>query len=234
MPYPGSIDTVTLVVETYDVTTLATVSVEAPNGTTITPTATSIDHATWTANPTYTQTGKWVATWTVTNTGAGVTQQDIWVSTLATGAAAVAWRPELWNVAAYVPRRTLVGAVDGYGITRRTFDNDTHPSKEEVHLLITDACAWVQLLVASPDVSLYGSAMACAAVYAASSIELGYPDNRDDLTVADALLQRATAMRADLDRANAALTGEDPENPDGSFLFQVSFPPDPVLGDLDL
>jgi hypothetical protein len=234
MPYPGSTDTLSLTVSPFDASTAATVTVTPPTGTVLTPTATTSDGgATWTAQPIYPVAGTWVAKWTVTGTGAGVTEQIIHISVPASPAAAVVWRPERWNVAAYVPRRTLVGAVDGYGNVRYTFAADTHPRGEAVDLLVTDACAWVSLLVGAPDETLHGPAMACAAKYAAAQVELSYPDNRDDLTHGQQLYEQAVAMRADLDRANAAIVGSDPEDPASHLLPVYSFPAAPSYGDYD-
>jgi hypothetical protein len=38
------------------------------------------------------------------------------------------WAPTLPDVANYVPRRTVVGAADGYGAPVNTFDTTTHPT----------------------------------------------------------------------------------------------------------
>lgn len=234
MPYPGSTDTLTLTVAPYDNTTQVTLTLKAPDGTStpVTPVSADAGH-TWTANPVYTATGEWVAHWEVTGTGAGVTEQTVWVSQPAVPSAGVAWRPERWNVAAYIPRRTLVAAQDGYGNVLYTFDDTTHPRGPAVDLLITDACAWVTLATGPVDSSLYGPASACAAIYAAAAVDRGYPDNRDDLSNADALTQQAAAMRADLKAANEAITGEDPEDPTAHLMPVYSFPDPPGWGDED-
>lgn len=232
MPYPGSVDALTLKVDPYDGTTLATVVLTAPDGTTSTPTAVSSDGGhTWVANPIYTQAGKYVAHWTVTGAGAGVTEQELWVSRPASPASAVAWRPELWHVAAYIPRRTLVGAVSGYGEALETFTADTHPSAQAVNRLVSDACAWVGLLVTPVATPLLDQARAAAAVRAAAMVELTYPDNRDDLSTADTLLKLADAMRADLDTANVAVVGADPEDPKTLLPVLYGFPDAPLWGD---
>lgn len=232
MPYPQSVDTLTLVVDPFGPDTQVTLTVTGPGGVTASATPTSADSRhTWAANPQYTAAGKWVAHWHVTGTGAGETEQEIWVSNPASPSAASPWRPEPWNVAAYVPRRTLIGAVDGYGNPLNTFSADTHPPVQQVQLLITDACAWVAAAVATVDPSLYGLATTVASLYAAWAVELGYPDNRDDLSTAEQLLARATAMRADLDTANTAVTGTDPEDPAANLLPVYSFPPPVAWGD---
>lgn len=235
MPYPGSTDALSLVVDPYDLTTLATVVVTRPSGPPLTPTATSTDHHTWTASAVYNQTGRWVATWTVTGTGAGVAEREIWVSVPPAATAGVGWRPDLWQVADYIPGRTLVGAVDGYGAALNTFDDSTHPTGGQVHRLITAAVSWVELKT-GPDIdpSLDDSASACVAIYTAAAVERGYPDSSRDVAVADQLYKQAVAMRDDLHRANVALTGTDPEEPSAVLLPSYSFPPAVFWGDEDL
>lgn len=231
MPFPGSQDTLSLVVAPFDNTTLATVTVTGPGGAVLTPSTFSTDHATWLANPTYTVAGTWVARWVVTGVGAGVTEESIQVSVPASPAAAVTWRPELWHVAAYIPRRTLVGAVDGYGNALETFTNDTHPSAQAVNRLISDSCAWIGVVVNPVADTLGEQARAAAAIRTAGLVELTWPDNRDDISTADALLQQAAALRVDLDTANTAATGSDPEDPAANLLPVYSFPTPVAWGD---
>lgn len=234
--YPGSTDVVTLVVDPYDVNTVATVVLDPPpGGTPLTPTMVSADGGhTWTATPQYPVAGKWVARFTVVGTGEGKAEEEIWVSQPAVPAALVTWRPELWQVAAYVPRRTLVGAVDGYGNALFTFDQTTQPPASVVNLLVTDACAWVAAKVNPVDDSLGGLATATAAVRAAAMVELTYPDNTQDLSTAETLLRQADQLRADLDVANAAVTGTDPEDPSAGLLPVFAFPDPPAWADLNL
>lgn len=235
MPYPGSTDTLTFGVDPFDGTTGVTVQVVGPDATTLTPTMITSDGGhTWAGNPQWTAAGKWVAYWTITGTGAGKTEQEIWVSQPASPAAAVSWRPELWQVADLIPGRTLVGAVDGYGNALNTFDDvSTHPTASQVQRLITGACAWV-LLKTGPivaDGSLDPAATEVAALRAAGLVEQGYPDNRDDLNAAAQLLAQASAMRDDLRKANEAATGQDPEEPEAHLFPVYSFPAPFAAGD---
>lgn len=232
MPYPGSTDQLTLTVEPYDTDTLATLLLTAPDGTVSTPSVSSVDHHTWTANPVYNAAGKWVARWLITGTGAGVTFEDVWVSRPASPAAAVAWRPELWQVADHIPGRTLVGAVDGYGNALATFTADTHPTDQQAQRLITAACAWVLAKTGPVDATLTDLAQTVAATWAAARIELTWPDNRDDLNTADQLYKQATDMRDDLWRANEAVTGQDPEDPQAHLFPVYSFPAPEPWGDI--
>lgn len=228
MPYPGSPTALTLTVDPNDATTRVTVTLTAPDGTVLDPSPTPITSDgghTWTATPTLTQAGKWVAHWLVTNTGAGAVDEEVWVSEPASPAAAVTWRPELWQVADYIPARTLVGAVDGYGNPIDTFDSTTRPTGDMVARIITAAVAWVQAKTGPVDASLDDLARSVAAKYAASQVELTYPDNGNDLNTAQQLYQQAVAARDDLWRANEAVTGEDPEDPAAQVMPVYSFPP---------
>jgi hypothetical protein len=237
VPLPGSVDTLTLTVDPSDATTAATVAATGPppTSTVLTPTAVTADLGhTWTAHPTWTETGRWVAAWTITGVGAGIVEQEVWVSHPLSPTAGVAWRPDLWKVADSVPGRTLVGAVDGYGNALGTFTAATHPTDQQVQRLITDGCAWVTLKVGPVHVSLYDQAAAAAALWVAARVELTWPDNRDDLATADQLYKQAVAMRDDLWRANEAATGEDPEDPEANLMPVYSFPAPEPWGDFDL
>ena len=141
------------------------------------------------------------------------------------------WTPSLERVAAYVPRRALVGSVDGYGTARRTFDSTTTPHMDDVLALIEDACAWVLDRTGALHVTLYDSGRGLAARRAAAFVELGYPDNRDDITVAEQLLRSLELDLAALADANTALTGDDPTIPgvdDVAVMPYWSFPPAPA------
>jgi hypothetical protein len=198
--YPGSTDTLSLTVDPFDATTGVTVVVKASDGTTLTPTMVTADSGhTWTGNPVYPLAGEWVAHY-------------------------VAWRPDAWHVADYIPGRTLVGAVDGYGNALNTFTGDTHPPLGTVQRLITAGCAWVGARVANVDSTLTDLARAAAACWAAAQVERGYPDNSKETADAAELFRQANALRDDLQRANEAVTGEDPEDPQAHLMPVYSFP----------
>lgn len=232
MTFVGGVDVLQLTLDVYDGTTSATVTVTGPSAQILTPPAASVDGGqTWTATPSYDEAGRWVATWTVTGVGATKFGTEIWVSDLPTPGVALAWRPELWHVAAYVPRRTIVGAVDGFGVSRKTFDDTTTPSNAEVANLITDACNWVAVAAGTIDASLTEAARGAASRYAAGLVELTYPDNGDDLNTADILLKQAEQMRRDLAAANIAITVDDPATDTDNLLPVWSFPSPPGWGD---
>lgn len=234
--YPGTIGVLTFTLDPYGIDTVVTLVINGPDGATITPTPVSTDGGhTWTAMPLWTAVGRWVPVWTITGTGSGVfPQRPVYVTAIPSASALVSWRPELWQVAAYIPRRTLVGAVNGYGQALETFTADTHPSAGQVNNIITDACAWVGALVNPVDDSLTDLARSAAAIRSAALVELTYPDNRDDLSTAETLLKQAESMRVDLDRANTAVTGTDPETPATHLLPVYSFPAPAWYGDLAL
>lgn len=134
------------------------------------------------------------------------------------------WAPTLEQVAAYVPRRTLVGTVDGYGTAVQTFTADTYPTATAVSSLIADACNWVLLTTGTVGATLWGQAATCAAIRAAAHVELTYPDNRDDLSDVKWLFEQAEKMRKDLAAANITLSGDDPSTDTDDVLPEFSFP----------
>lgn len=133
------------------------------------------------------------------------------------------WAPTREQVAAYVPRRTLVGTTDGYGAAAGTWDTTTYPTGVQVDSLISDACNWVLLATGALDATLEASAAVVAAKYASAYVELGYPDNREDLSDVKWLLDAATADRKALAAANIALTSQDPSTDTDDVLPVFSF-----------
>lgn len=77
----GDVVTAQLLVSPYDASTTATLTVTAPDGTTSTPVASTVDGGqTWTAPLTYTAAGIWLLHWTVTGTGASVENEQVAVA----------------------------------------------------------------------------------------------------------------------------------------------------------
>lgn len=141
------------------------------------------------------------------------------------------WAPTREQVAAYIPRRTLVGTTDGYGEALGVFDTSTYPTGVQVDSLISDACNWVLLATGTLDATLETSAAVVAAKYVAAYVELGYPDNRDDLSDVKWLLEAAAADRKALADANIALTSQDPATDADDVLPEFSFPEPVSYGD---
>lgn len=143
------------------------------------------------------------------------------------------WAPALERVAAYVQRRTLVEADDGYGNIRRTFDDTTHPPADVVDLLIGDAVRWVSDRTGDLDIALYDSGTGLAARWSAAHALLDYPDNSDDIRIAEILLKQLEIELKALAARNQSLTGVDPDDPDAIFEIVplYSFPCAPSWGD---
>lgn len=77
----GDTQTVTLEVNPHDLTTTATLTVIAPDGTITTPSPIAgADRSTWEARVTYDAPGTWTLRWEVTGTGAGVHTTQVHVS----------------------------------------------------------------------------------------------------------------------------------------------------------
>ena len=245
MPDVGDATTPELVVYPYDGTTAATLTVRKPDGSTATPAvntptevSTVIDGATvaaqrWTTEAVvFTLPNRWVFDWNTTGTSFGQQPQVIDVDPIPSFVNAPAWTPRRRQVAKYIPRRTVVGASNGYGTPAGTFSDLTHPTGDDIDDLIADAVAWVQVRVGvgASDIAeaLFGQATAAAAQRAAGMVELTWPDNRDDLSTANALLAQAKEAREELWAANVATTGVDVEDPSANLLPLWSFrAPDP-------
>jgi hypothetical protein len=135
------------------------------------------------------------------------------------------WAPALDRVAAYVQRRTLVEADDGYGNIVRTFTDATHPPADVVSLMIADSVRWVSDRTGAVDATLYPSATGLAARWVAAHTLLDYPDNSDDIRIAEILLRQLEIELKALAARNEALTGVDPSDPDGTDgVFEVAGP----------
>jgi hypothetical protein len=142
--------------------------------------------------------------------------------------AAPSWAPTLVQVAQYIPARTLTTDTHTY---LHTFATNTNPTATEVDGLIADACTWVLVATGTLDSTLEAFAAAVAAVYAAACAERGFPDRDADVDTAQQLYDQAVAMRGDLDRANAALTGEDTTDPASAVPVLYGFPTPVEWGD---
>lgn len=226
----GDVEVPVLEVQPGDGTTFATLTATAPDGTETSltvVTGTPVDGVvTLTGEAvTYDQAGWWVLTWTVTGTGASAETQRVFVvpSPVAGGPT---WTPGRTQVAAHVPGRTLARDVETHQLT---FDSTTLPPGVVVDKLIADAVTWVRLKVPSPAESKHDAATLAASLRAACSVELGYPAQQQEQSLARAkeLCAQATAARDDLARANEAETGTDPTDP-GAALLPLWSMPEPV------
>jgi hypothetical protein len=193
----------------------------APSGGTVRLTAAAI---------TYDQPGRWVLHWDVTGTGEGAEDVEMYVvaSPVAGGPT---WTPGRSRVANYVPLRTLSIASDTH---EQTFSSTTRPNGIQTDRLIADAVLWVTAATGTVDDTLGDVAGVCASLRAAAAVERGFPEQDQvdaALRRADALDARAEAMRADLVRANEAVTGGNSTDPTSGLLPVYSFPTPVVHGD---
>jgi hypothetical protein len=222
-----------------------TVDVAAPDGGTPAEgvAATVADGTATAVEPvTYNVAGRWVQTWTVTaepddseaDPATDVRVVEVYVVPIPT-AGGPTWTPGRSRVANYLPGRTLVREAAA-NVPQWTFTSQTRPTGVVVDRLIADAVAWVTAATGTVHESLHDLAATCAALFAASSVELGYPDRETDVKgvsrgIAEDLLKRAKAMRDDLARANAA-AGEPPVDAGSNLLPSYAFPAPAPWGDL--
>ncbi len=206
--------------------TAVTCTVTAPSGTPQTlATDTTDGGATWVA-ASYTcgtPTGRWIERWDVTGHGADVYYTVVLVHAAPT-AGGQTWIPTREQVAAIIPRRTHVGAADGWGVTQATFTNLTRPPAAVVDTIISQAARWVELPsgpIVNPTIEQ--SATDAAALYAAGLILLQYPDEDGDRDTGKTLLAQAADMRKQIAANNVVDTGTDPTT---TVVMPVwSFPP---------
>lgn len=136
----------------------------------------------------------------------------------------VPWAPNLRDVAAYVPTRTVPVDTPGSMTPLGTFDATTVPNDEAVDRLGKAAAAWVSARVGVVDPSLYDMAQSVAAVRAAGFVELAYPVRDAAVNVYDALFAQAAASLEELRQANAAAGEEEP----GVGLLPIYNEPDAI------
>lgn len=135
------------------------------------------------------------------------------------------WAPDLQRVAAYIPRRTHVGATSGWGQIHSTFTSETRPTDAQVSSTILAACNWVLMATGGLHESLHESGADLAAMRAAGLVALTWPDNREEIKEeAETLLREAAAMRKDLAAYNISLTEDDPQVDEAKLLPVWSFP----------
>jgi hypothetical protein len=209
----------TLTVPDGDFSTATSVAWTAPDGVTtgiVTPApVTSDSGVTWTASQLVSLDGEWIFTWNISGAGQGIERYSIWVS----DTPPLPWQPSLRDVADYVPTRTI--SVDSTAETPlMTFDTTTIPQGEQVYRQIAAAVRWVTAAIGTVPPDLYGSAQDVAAVRSAALVELSYPQNDNNVAVAETLLSQANAMLKELEVA----VGRESNDP-AIYLFPVgAFP----------
>jgi hypothetical protein len=206
-----------------DLTTAATLTVTAPDGT-VTPTAATVGDLVeipgtspteytqrWTAvSPvTYSAAGRWVLHWDVAGTGEGAEDLEVFVvpSPVAGGPT---WWPGRSRVAAYIPHRTLqrsvsntIGSQDEYEMT---FGSQTIPTGIVCDRLIADGAAWVTALVTPLATTSEPLASLLCALHAAIAIERSWPDDDQSLQRANDMEKQLNTMLAQLIAANGVST----------------------------
>ncbi|MEU1141780.1 hypothetical protein ABZ392_33730 [Streptomyces sp. NPDC005885] len=157
MPDVGDLVTAKLTVDPFDGTTVATLLVLRPDGTTVAPVVTGADGgATWTAPVVYTLAGIWRLSWTVTGTGASVEHELVSVAPTpgaVTGGRTYATTTQLANYLGAAPpldsARLLLEASklldDILLAALYDVDSDGLPTDEEVAAAFVDCvCSQVQ------------------------------------------------------------------------------------------
>jgi hypothetical protein len=144
------------------------------------------------------------------------------------------WAPSLEQVADHIPTRTRDAAVPGDTRLPGTFSSVTEPTDEQARRHIASAVVEVLAAVGGvvPTLPLFlgDLASAAAALRAAASIELAYPNRDADVSVFTQLDQRATAALARLVEA----VSDQGAGPEGGLLPQYSFPEPAWWGDYPL
>lgn len=209
-----------------DNTTVATLTVHKPDGTSTTvpasggaltpiPDTSPVQYSQrWTADTpvTYDQASRWVLHWDVTGTGESDEDLEVWVvaSPVAGGPT---WTPGRTRVAAYVPGRTLernpATTGEGEDVHDLTFTSNTRPTGLAVDRLIADGLAWVTSRVTPMNTAVQDAAAVVVALYAAAAVERGAPEGDDSLQRANDLEKRLDILLKDLIAANNAANGTD-------------------------
>jgi hypothetical protein len=223
---------------TPDVTSLATVTLQRPDGTSIavTPGAWVGDEKTaqfyatddgTTAGTLLASAGDWLAVWKVTGTGASVTPKVYNVAPLPGTSTRVSWSPFLSDVADHVPYLTIDPTIPGSQVYLGTFTGYTSPTDEQAQRHIDDAVAIVGAGVGTLTGSLPRMARSVAATWAAATLCRAFARDAETVARAADLMRQA---QADLKILTAAV-----DNTGSTTLNAVPVlrGPDPVpWGDL--
>jgi hypothetical protein len=217
-----------------DGTTVATVTVKRPDGTTI-----AVSPGAWVGDektvqfyatddgtqsgPVLNAGGDWLAVWKVTGTGASTTAKVYSVAPLPGTSTRPAWSPFLSDVADHVPFLTIDQTTPGSQTYLGTFTGYTSPTDEVAQRHIDRAASIVGAGFGNiTDSALVGMARTVTAIWAAASLCRAYA--RDDATrrTADGLAaQAATQLKA-------LQTSVDNSGSSTLNALPVMFAPDPV------
>lgn len=178
---------------TPDGTTIASVVVYRPDGTSFSPAITGPVVQDYTTPFTAAQSGDYVAVWSVSGTGAGVQAKVYNVRPLPSPSSTrPVWTPFLSEVGDYAPNKTR-DITPGSNIIFGTFNGLTQPDDGQVQRMLDKVCTGILSLLGTVAASQQAQAAAFAAVRTAADIELAWPERAADLTLYTALTVRADA-----------------------------------------
>jgi hypothetical protein len=189
---------------TPDGTSLATVTLQRPDGTSIavTPGAWVGDEKTaqfyatddgTTSGTLLSSAGDWLAVWKVTGTGASVTPKVYNVAPLPGTSTRVSWSPFLSDVADHVPYLTIDPTIPGSQVYLGTFTGYTSPTDEQAQRHIDDAVAIVGAGFGVLTGSLPRMARSVAATWAAATLCRAFARDAETVARAADLMRQAQA-----------------------------------------
>ena len=112
------------------------------------------------------------------------------------------WAADRSHVADYIPHRTVQRDTDSVVESEDTYrfdwDDTTTPTAETVNRLIADGVAYVSARVTPMAVVSESAAGVLVSLYAAASVERGWPDDDQSLQRANDLEKRFDLLLADL------------------------------------
>lgn len=189
---------------TPDGTSIATVTLQRPDGTSIalTPGAWVGDEKTaqfyatddGTVSGTLTAAaGDWLAVWKVVGTGASVTPKVYNVAPLPGTGTRASWSPFLSDVADHVPYLTIDPTIPGSQVYLGTFTGYTSPTDEQAQRHIDDAVAVVGAGFTTLTGSLPRMARSVAATWAAGTLCRAFARDAETVARAADLMRQAQA-----------------------------------------
>jgi hypothetical protein len=184
---------------TPDGTTIPSIMIYRPDGTSFSPSITGPTVQDYTAPFTAAQSGDYVAVWSITGTGAGVQSKVYNVRSLPSPSnTRPSWAPFLSEVGDYAPNKTR-DITPGSNIIFGTFNGLTQPDDGQVQRMLDKVCTGIISVLGNVSVTQGPQAAAYAAVRTAADIELAWPERAADLTLYNALTTRADAEFKKLD-----------------------------------
>jgi len=183
-----------------------TCSLTSPAGVVSAPTPVRDSVGSYSVAPLFGEAGEWRGTWTASGAFTAVDPFVVLAVSALDGWTPPSWAPTLRDVAVHIPTRTrAIGTDDAY---LGTFSSSTTPDAEAANTLTAHACVWATAPLGQPVMpAVYPVLHLVAALYAAWSVEVAYPERDADATVYDQLREQAEGLRAQADAANRAAGG---------------------------